>query len=252
MVKNHTKPKKLTSFCFFFLQGWRWMLGLAAVPAFLQLIGMFFFVPESPRWMIKHNKVDEARKVISKISGPQVAEEQIEQIQEGLRQESGHFRELFSADVRPALLVGLALQAFQQFCGINTAIYYSPTILKMAGYKKNSTAIWFSDAVAATNALFTCVSLYLVDRVGRRHLLLTSLVGLTIGLTSLGASFFLSDHLSKEGAGIMALCSLIFYVAFFAIGMGPVHISLLWIFFFFSYFVFFYSLFSTKKRCLGW
>jgi len=103
-------------------------------------------------------------------------------------------------------------------------MYYSPTILQMAGYTDNATAIWFSDAVALANALFTILALYLIDRIGRRKLMMGSMLGLTVGLVLIGLSFFLKSHglLSDKIAGFMAVSSLVFYVAFFATGMGPI------------------------------
>jgi MFS family permease len=120
--------------------------------------------------------------------------------------------------VRPALLVGISLQAFQQFVGINTVMYYSATILFMAGFEERTWAILLSDLVALSNAIFTIVSILLIDRVGRRPLLLSTLVGVVLGLALLGAAFFV-----KAGnTGYLALGALIVYVAFFAVGMGPI------------------------------
>jgi len=162
------------------------------------------------------------KKILQIIRGEGVnVTDEIKEIEESMLQETGGWRELFSPAIRPALLVGISLQAFQQFCGINTAMYYSPTILKFAGFKSNSSAIWFSDAVAFTNALFTVVAIWLIDRVGRRKLLLASMTGLIIGLAALGLSFYLHDRF-PDYTGAMALGSLVFYVAFFAIGMGPI------------------------------
>jgi len=115
----------------------------------------------------------------------------------------------------------MSLQLFQQFCGINTAMYYSPTILKMAGFKNNSEAIWFADGVAFTNAIFTVLALYLIDRIGRRKLLINTMFGMVLGLVALGMSFFLSD-LTGGYTGYAAVGSLVIYVAFFATGMGPI------------------------------
>lgn len=118
----------------------------------------------------------------------------------------------------------MSLQAFQQFCGINTAMYYSASILQMAGYTNNSTAIWFSDSVAFANAVFTVVALLLIDRIGRRKLLLGSMFPMVLGLFFIGLSFYIQEHniLPKNISGMLAVASLVFYVSFFAIGMGPI------------------------------
>jgi len=202
--------------------GWRFMLGLAATPAIIQLIGMIFIVPESPRWMMSAGKTEEAIATLRKIRGEGVnIEAEIQEIQESISTESGSWKDLFGKSIRPALAIGVALQVFQQLCGINTAMYYSPTILKMAGFKDNATAIWFSDSVALTNALCTLIAVWLIDRVGRRKLLLSSMVGMILGLVLLGFAFFLEGKIAIH-TGFMAVGSLVVYVAFFAIGMGPI------------------------------
>jgi len=145
----------------------------------------------------------------------------VEEIQQSLKTESGGFRDLFKVELRPALVLGIALQFFQQTCGINTAMYYSATILQMAGFEDKATAVWFSVVVALTNAGFTVVALWLIDRLGRRKLLLGSMVGMILGLISLGLSFYIHQYTTRY-SGALAVCSLVLYVAWFALGMGPV------------------------------
>jgi MFS transporter, SP family, solute carrier family 2 (myo-inositol transporter), member 13 len=265
--------------------GWRYMLGLAAVPAVLQVVGIVLVLPESPRWLVKKNRLDEAADLLRRIrpsasptrrsgdgigaggeregllaasvnapssSGEErrttVAEEiaamQLAASSAGDCSPTGGSSrkkkknifavakdtasELFARDVRGKLAVGCALQLFQQLSGINTAMYYSPTILQMSGFDSNSAAIWASDAVALANAAFTVVSLFLIDRVGRRTLLLTTMPLYIIALAVLGACFYLDAHpgdanwWNPKWTGVVALVSLICYTAAFAVGMGPV------------------------------
>jgi len=154
-------------------EGWRYMLGIAAFPAIIQFIVIFLIGPESPRWLVSVKQIEKSVQVLKTVrSNTCNARGEINEIEKSLKEENGGWKELFSPSIRPALIVGISLQAFQQFCGINTAMYYSPTILKMAGYTNNATAIWFSDAIAFSNALFTILALYLIDRIGRRRLLM--------------------------------------------------------------------------------
>jgi len=121
----------------------------------------------------------------------------------------------------------MMLQLIQQFAGINTAMYYSAMIIQMAGFTDNTQAIWLSTMIAATNAVFTVVSLFLIDRVGRRSLLFGSMPFASLFLGVLGFAFYtqanpLFGPNNATVSGILALASLALYVAFFAIGLGPV------------------------------
>jgi SP family myo-inositol transporter-like MFS transporter 13 len=112
-------------------------------------------------------------------------------------------------------------QMFQQLCGINTAMYYSPKILQMSGFHENREAILFADAVAFANALFTALAIWLVERVGRRKLLLGTLPGVVLSLIGLGLSFRETDDGTASGP-LVALTCLVFYVIFFAPGLGVI------------------------------
>jgi SP family galactose:H+ symporter-like MFS transporter len=123
--------------------------------------------------------------------------------------------------VRPALIVGVSLAIFQQVTGINTVIYYAPTIFQFAGIKAAASSILATVGVGVVNVLLTAVAVLLLDRVGRRPLLLVGLVGMVLGLAALGLAFHFSA-LSGALLGWLALGSLMLYVGAFAIGLGPV------------------------------
>jgi SP family galactose:H+ symporter-like MFS transporter len=197
---------------------WRWMFGVAAVPALILAVGLIF-VPESPRWLMSRGLVEQARKILSRIRESNVDAE-ISEIALSLNKQEGGLREIFSAAVRPALVVGIGLAIFQQFTGINTVIYYAPTIFQFAGFKSASAAILATAGIGAVNVLLTIVALRLLDRAGRRPLLLYGLVGMIISLGVLGFAF-LSGSLSSTVAWV-AVISVAVYVACFAIGLGPV------------------------------
>ncbi|XP_013881953.1 proton myo-inositol cotransporter isoform X4 [Austrofundulus limnaeus] len=179
--------------------GWRYMLGLSTVPAVLQFFG-FVFLPESPRWLLQKGRSQEACQVLSRIRGDQNIDEEYDTIKASIEEEEREagaggvviLRILSHGPTRRALVVGCGLQMFQQLSGINTVMYYSATILQMAGVRDDKQAIWLAAATSATNFVFTLVGVWLVDRVGRRKLTLGSLLGTGLSLTLLAVGFLLS------------------------------------------------------------
>jgi sugar porter (SP) family MFS transporter len=197
---------------------WRWMLGLGAIPGAALAIGMLF-QPYSPRWLVEHDREDEALDVLKRArASDDEAEEELGEIREAASQEGG-IRDLWGPKVRPMVAVGLVLAIAQQFIGVNTVIYYSPTILKFTGLG-NGSAITQALSVGLANVIFTIVAVLILDRVGRRPLLITGTIGCIISLGALGA-FFASGWLQHNVAWL-ALVSLIVYIASFAVGLGPV------------------------------
>lgn len=181
--------------------GWRWMLGLAAVPSAVQFVG-FLFLPESPRWLIKHGRITEAREVLQKCRGTENVEEELNTVRElceedqRLMEDTGKenilMKILRTPSVRRAVLVGSGLQLIQQVSGINTVMYYSATIIRMTGVRDTSLAIWLAAMTAGVNFVFTILGVWLVERIGRRPLILGSLVGVLISLVVLAVGFQLA------------------------------------------------------------
>jgi SP family galactose:H+ symporter-like MFS transporter len=200
------------------IRGWRAMFGLAAIPAVILLIGLFF-VPESPRWFVNQGLRVQARAVLLRVRKATEADSELAEIERSLSQQEGGWRELLSPGLRPALIIGIGLAVFQQFTGINTVIYYAPTIFKFAGFQ-SAAAILATAGVGIINVLFTIVALWLLDRAGRRPLLLYGLVGMILSLGVLGFAF-LSPDMTPVMAGV-SVGSVMVYVACFAIGLGPV------------------------------
>ncbi|XP_021895552.1 inositol transporter 1 isoform X2 [Carica papaya] len=207
---------------------WRWMLGVSAVPAVIQ----FFFMlclPESPRWLFMKNDEAKAISVLAKIYDIDRLEDEIEHLlavseKERERKSTVRYLDVFrSKEMRLAFFAGAGLQAFQQFTGINTVMYYSPTIVQMAGFRSNQLALLLSLVVAAMNAAGTVVGIYLIDHVGRKKLALSSLSGVIVSLVILAAAFIFktSDFLGGLN-GWLAVVGLALYIAFFSPGMGPV------------------------------
>jgi MFS transporter, SP family, galactose:H+ symporter len=200
---------------------WRWMLGLAVVPGAILGMGMLA-MPETPRWLAKHGHADAARKVLERIRGTQDVNLEFREIEETLSRadERGHFSDLMASSVRPALIIGIGLAIAQQITGINTVIYYAPTIIQSAGIPSASGAILATAGIGAVNVLMTILAMRLIDRVGRRPLLLTGIAGMTVSLGVLG--FVFRTHSPSTGLGWLAMIILMAYVASFAISLGPI------------------------------
>ena len=202
--------------------GWRWMLGVGAIPGAALAIGMLT-VPHTPRWLMEQHREDEAREVLERLRGSDPEADidgEIEEIRKAKELEtSTTMRDLLRPNIRPLLWIGIGLAVFQQFVGINTVIYYAPTILSKTGLT-NSASIAQTVFVGVTNLVFTIVAVLLLDKVGRRRLLLIGTVGLTVAIIFLGI-FFASPSLQHH-ASYLALVALLVYIASFAIGLGPV------------------------------
>lgn len=207
---------------------WRWMLGVAAVPAILQFF-LMLFLPESPRWLFIKNRKHEAVVVLTKIYDYARLEDEVDFLTAQYEQESQkrndiNYWDVFkSKEIRLAFLVGAGLQAFQQFTGINTVMYYSPTIVQMAGFHSNQLALLLSLIVAGLNAAGTILGIYLIDHAGRKKLALSSLAGVIASLILLAVSFINQSSSSTSNLyGWLAILGLAMYIAFFSPGMGPV------------------------------
>jgi sugar porter (SP) family MFS transporter len=196
---------------------WRWMLGLGAIPGIALAVGMFL-MPESPRWLVEHEREDDARDVLCRAREHEDVDEEMDEIRD-VAQESARVRDLLGKAVRPMLIVGLGLAIFQQLVGINTVIYFAPTIFQLAGVS-TSAAIGQTVFIGVTNVVFTIVAVLLLDKLGRRVFLLAGTAGLTVALVGLGLFFAVPSI--KANYGWLALASLIVYIASFAVGLGPV------------------------------
>ena len=197
---------------------WRLMFGLAAIPAAALFLGMLFQT-ESPHWLIRQGREDEARDVLRRVRHDSDIEGEIREVRELSRREAG-VRELLSPRVRPLLTVGVMLAVFQQITGINTVIYYAPTLLQGAGFG-NSGALLANVVNGAVNVGMTIVAIWLLDKVGRRPLLLVGTAGMAVGMTITALSFLGGENLTGALA-IVAVLGLLVYTGSFAIGLGPV------------------------------
>jgi sugar porter (SP) family MFS transporter len=196
---------------------WRWMFALGAIPGLALAIGMYF-MPFSPRWLVDKRREDDARGVLKRFREESAVDEEVEEIKEVSREERS-VRDVLARGIRPMLIVGVGLAIFQQIVGINTVIYYAPTILSFTGLNAKS-AITQALFIGVTNVVFTIVAVLLLDRIGRRVFLLTGTALVFVALVALGV-YFHSPYL-QTNAPHMALAALLLYIAGFAIGLGPV------------------------------
>jgi len=160
-------------------------------------------------------------KILERIYGNMsVAKQELVSIQESLRQQQSSWRLLFSPAVRGTLTIGIGLAVFQQITGINTIIYYAPTIFKMAGFETAAEAILATMSVGVIFVLFTVISLPLIDTLGRRPLLLAGLSGMALSLLSLSWVFHFTATL--HSLKWVAVSSMLVYIACFAFSLGPI------------------------------
>jgi SP family galactose:H+ symporter-like MFS transporter len=200
--------------------GWRWMLGLGAVPALVLALGVVR-LPRSPRWLIMTGDEEGAKEALARIrtGGPEEISREVADIRSSLGEEKGaSWRDLLQPVVKAALVVGIGLAVLQQITGINTVIYYAPTIIQQAGIGSDSSAILASLGVGVINVLMTVVALRLLDRAGRRTMLFIGVSGMSLSLFLLGAAFLGSGTFTS----VIAIVSLMLFVSSFAISLGPI------------------------------
>jgi sugar porter (SP) family MFS transporter len=203
------------------IEGWRWMLGLGAVPALVLGVGMLR-MPQSPRWLVMAGERYEARAVLSRIRAgdPDTIEQEIVEIEEGLSEKPGTWRDLLDPTVKAALVVGIGLAILQQVSGINTVIYYAPTIVQFTGVESSSAAILASVGVGLVNVGMTVVAIWLLDRAGRRPLLLIGTAVMAIALATLAVVF--ATGAGSTAGSVVAVAGLALYVGAFAVSLGPI------------------------------
>ena len=196
ILKNVTDPSL----------NWRWMLGVGVIPAFLYFI-LLFFVPNSPRWLIIRNRDEEAKRIIKRVNGEDQVESVYNEIRESLEKakdiEQGSWREVFSKNMKMVMIIGFGIAFFQQITGINAIFYYAPMIFEMAGGGKDA-AFMQAAILGLTNVAMTLVSMALIDKLGRRPLLIIGSIGILISMTLVGGSFMKAKYnLNPQGISVV-------------------------------------------------
>ena len=197
---------------------WRWMLGVEAAPAAL-FFGLLFLVPNSPRWLVKNERPDDARDVLAWL-GISSIDESLKQIQASLIKERHRPSEpLFQADYMFVIFLAWAVAMFNQLSGINALMYYAPRIFEMAGAATDA-ALLQSVAIGGTNLVFTLVGMSIIDKFGRRPLILVGSLGTAACLGIVAYEFY------AVTPGVLVLIGLLGFIAFFALSQGAV----IWVF----------------------
>jgi MFS transporter, SP family, arabinose:H+ symporter len=184
---------------------WRGMFASLMVPSVFFIV-LLACVPESPRWLVEMNRLNQAFGILARIGGRAVAEQEMVQIRDAAAKEEGKLSELFKPGLRLALIVGLGLSIFGQMTGVNIVVYYGPSILEQAGMKMGS-AMQYQVTLGIINLIFTLVAIWKVDSWGRRPLLIWGMVVVTLMMAITGGLFALPQSAGVSLAIVAALCA---------------------------------------------
>src|SRR5580700_7890723 len=190
---------------------WRWMFASAAVPSICFLIALLF-ISESPRWLVQQDRESEAKHFLSKMVGSEAASREINAIRDAIAAESGN---LFDPSFRRPIVVAIFIALFSQFTGINTIIYYGALVfLEHVPHQTSATALWANVMIGAINFIATILGMSLIDRAGRKPLLMSAFAGMALSLVAVSAAIHF------QAAGAIVLIFILTYVACFAVGVG--------------------------------
>jgi len=194
---------------------WRAMLGMEAIPAILFFI-LATTIPKSPRWLVIHGKTDQAKNILHRIIGAELAAAEIREIQDTMTIREGSVKLMLEPGIRIAILLGISLAVLQQFTGIDAVIYYGPKIMQTAGFGI-SEALGWQVFIGLINMSFTLIAIWRIDKLGRKPLLIIGTSGMLVSLISIGLLFALG-----RAEGILLLILIMVFIASFAFSLGPV------------------------------
>ncbi len=205
---------------------WRWMFGVEAVPAILFFL-LLFTTPRSPRWLIINNFVDEAKIVLEKCgSDSGSVEDEITKIQKSLDLEHHSIKEpFFTKKYRTPIMLAVLLALFNQLSGINAILYYAPDIFDMAGFGKNS-ALLNSMGVGSVNLIFTLLAMAVIDKMGRKKIMIIGSIGYIISLGTIAWAFLTYGKNFTDAGSMVVLGSIFLFIASHAFGQG----SVIWVY----------------------
>jgi len=195
-------------------RGWRWMFGSESLPAVLLLV-LLFLVPESPRWLTKQGRSDEALAILTRVDGTAYAQTELAEIKDALSHETGSLKQLLQPGLKIVLVIGVVLAVLQQVTGINVFLYFGTEIFKKMGSGTNA-ALLQTVIVGAVNLTFTVIAIWTVDKLGRRPLMMIGSAGMGVSLAAMGIAAY------AQATGLWMLLFILGYIACFALSVGPV------------------------------
>ena len=195
--------------------GWRWMFGSESLPALMLLI-LMFAVPETPRWLTKQNRKDEALRILCRVDGQKFAETEMVAIEDAISHESASLRQLFQPGMKIVLIIGVVLAVLQQVTGINVFLYFGSEIFEKIGGENIDAALLQQVIVGAVNLLFTIIAIWTVDKLGRKPLMIIGSIGMGVSLFAMGLAG------CYQATGLWLLFFVLGYIACFALSVGPV------------------------------
>lgn len=210
----------IADYFFAFGSHWRWMMAIGFIPALVFFVSLFF-LPESPRWLMENGKDNRAREVLNKVRAFNSVEAELTTIKEVAGQTRESFSMLLRPWLMPAVIISFGVGILQQLVGINTIIYFAPFLFEFGGYEQVTSSILATIGAGIVLVLFTMLGQFLLDRWGRRPLLLLGLTGTTISLIAIAFSFGVELN-CLIGKQILTLASVMCYLASFALSLGPI------------------------------
>lgn len=194
---------------------WRWMFGLGVVPSFIFLIGVIW-LPESPRWLVKDGQIDRAQQILRTLGSESFAESTLKEVEKSLQGNTKmSYKAAFAKSVRPAVVVGITLAVFQQFCGINVVFNYTSTIFESVGANLNQ-QLFETVSIGIVNLVFTLLAMWQVDKLGRKPLMLAGSLGLSV------IYFVLAYLLQNQYSAAMVSVFVLIAISLYSISLAPV------------------------------
>lgn len=201
---------------------WRLMFHIGFIPGLMLFTGMFF-LPETPRWLISKGRYEDGANVLKKVEDPDLFDASLNKLKDEIITDETNrssIKQIFTPILKYPLIIAVGIMILTEFTGIDTIVYYTPKIFRIAGYISNEQSILPAIIVGVSNVFFTIISLFLVDRIGRRPLYFIGLTGLVITLFTLGLCFHFQNELG-DLFSILTIATMILFIGSFAVSFGP-------------------------------